>query len=253
MLIGNYSPLNKTPGSFYAGASISNTKGGYTRSSKMMNRFYGEGLIRGSAEKCSVPNGYRPPYSWVLAPKEGGMGSNTMIKGETDIAANLAGGRNIEASMGGSTAITDAALGLILSAVATIGGSTGLSADVIGKLEASATLAGSGNIAGALGALAGAVAQIGGSSAMSGSMTGKGNMSADLTPFTELSPQALAAAVWGALAAQFNESGTMGEKLNGAGSAGDPWTTDLDGYITEGTAGKVLKDKLATDDFLALK
>lgn len=33
----------------------------------------------------------------------------------------------------------------------------------------------------------------------------------------------------------------MGEKLNGAGSAGDPWTTDLTGYNTADTAGKIVK------------
>ena len=48
--------------------------------------------------------------------------------------------------------------------------------------------------------------------------------------------------VWNALAADYNVSGTMGQKLNGAGSAGDPWTTDLSGYNTANTAGKILKE-----------
>lgn len=45
----------------------------------------------------------------------------------------------------------------------------------------------------------------------------------------------------------------MGNKLNGAGSAGDPWTTDLSSYNTAGTAGKRLKDTLTTGKFIALK
>lgn len=63
----------------------------------------------------------------------------------------------------------------------------------------------------------------------------------------------IVAAVWSALASQYNESGTMGQKLNGAGSAGDPWTTDLSSYNTPGTAGKIQKDALTTGKFLGLK
>lgn len=63
----------------------------------------------------------------------------------------------------------------------------------------------------------------------------------------------IAQAVWGSVASQNNTSGTMGQKLNGAGSAGDPWTTDLSAYNTQGTAGKVLKDKLTKNQFLGLK
>jgi hypothetical protein len=51
----------------------------------------------------------------------------------------------------------------------------------------------------------------------------------------------LVAGVWNALASDFNTSGTMGQKLNGAGSAGDPWTTDLAAYNTDGTAGLLMK------------
>lgn len=120
-------------------------------------------------------------------------------------------------------------------------------------VEASATLAGSGNISGSLGALADAVATIGGTSSLSGDLRGVGHMTADILPYTDLSPQALAAAVWGSLAAQFNSSGTMGEKLNASGSSGDPWTADLSGYNTDGTAGKRMKETLTKIQFLALK
>lgn len=63
----------------------------------------------------------------------------------------------------------------------------------------------------------------------------------------------IAQAVWGSVASQNNTSGTMGQKLNGAGSAGDPWNTDLSSYNTAGTAGKKLKDSLTTGKFLGLK
>jgi hypothetical protein len=49
------------------------------------------------------------------------------------------------------------------------------------------------------------------------------------------------AAVWDALAADFNTALTMGAKVNAAGTAGDPWGADLSGYAP-GTAGALLVD-----------
>lgn len=46
------------------------------------------------------------------------------------------------------------------------------------------------------------------------------SMEGEWTPFTELSPEGLANAVWSSLAAQYNDAGTMGNKLNTASSGG---------------------------------
>lgn len=46
------------------------------------------------------------------------------------------------------------------------------------------------------------------------------SMAGEWTPFTELSPEGLANAVWSSLAAQYNDAGTMGNKLNTASSGG---------------------------------
>jgi hypothetical protein len=84
----------------------------------------------------------------------------------------------------------------------------------------------------------------------------KGNLDLEASIYvnqSEATVQQLVAGVWGALAADYDESGTMGEKLNAAGTAGDPWTTDLSSYETQGTAGKIMKDTLSEDNFLALK
>jgi hypothetical protein len=59
-----------------------------------------------------------------------------------------------------------------------------------------------------------------------------GELSADITGESTLSPQSLAAAVWKALASAYNAPGTMGEKLNDAGSASNPWTEVIDGTYT---------------------
>ncbi len=65
-----------------------------------------------------------------------------------------------------------------------------------------------------------------------------GHLAGDITPFTELSPESLASAVWNANAAQFNAVGSMGEKVNDAGSGSNPWTEVIEsGY----TAAQILR------------
>ncbi|NJL78434.1 MAG: hypothetical protein HC917_05525 [Richelia sp. SM2_1_7] len=52
----------------------------------------------------------------------------------------------------------------------------------------------------------------------------------------------IAQAVWKSNASSLNTSGTMGELLNGAGSAGNPWITTIEGSYT---AGDILKLMIA--------
>ena len=83
-------------------------------------------------------------------------------------------------------------------------------------------------------------------------------MAGNITPFTELSPQNLASAVWSALATANNEPGTMGEKLNDAGAAANPWTeviesgftaSDILKLIAAATAGKARDAETASVKF----
>lgn len=61
-----------------------------------------------------------------------------------------------------------------------------------------------------------------------------GVLAGDITPYTELSPQSLSDAVWSASAAAHDVAGSMGEKLNDAGSAANPWTEVIEsGYTAE--------------------
>lgn len=61
-----------------------------------------------------------------------------------------------------------------------------------------------------------------GSISLTGTSDLKGllSLSGEFTPFTELSPENLARSVWEALAADYNDAGTMGSKLNTASSGG---------------------------------
>jgi hypothetical protein len=50
----------------------------------------------------------------------------------------------------------------------------------------------------------------------------------------------VASAVLDATATDYNTAGTIGNKINSAASAGDPWTADLTGYATD-TAGAIIR------------
>lgn len=255
-LILNYSILLQNPLFTQAGLTVSDNPNAYNQTGMLRNQYYGECAIAGQTEQASYPEGYRPPYAWSLAPKDGALACTFGILGSGgfSINPNLAAGVNISADFSGVGGLTNASMGLIVSAVAALSGSGTLSASAIGALNASVDFVGSGNLTAALGALAGAVANMTGSGTLSAGIIATANISANITPFTELSPQNLAIAVWEALAESFNNPGTMGAKLNSAANAGDPWGTTLPGSYPVGTAGYILSKQLLTvSKFLGLK
>lgn len=219
MLLGNYSIHNANPGRTVGG----NVDPFSRRKAATMQGFYsGNHVVTSETDKSSWNNGYTPPYSWMLAPKAGGIASNTQVQTTSDIdAANLAAGKNLEAAMTGSGTITTAIIDLVVSMVASIAAS-GLITDaaLVGSLNMTADLAASGNVTGTLRALATLTASLTAAASMSPQMNATANMEADITPFTELSPENLAASVWNAAASAYNEAGTMGEKMNDAGTGG---------------------------------
>lgn len=52
----------------------------------------------------------------------------------------------------------------------------------------------------------------------------------------------IAQAIWQASSTQYNASGSMGEKLNNASSAGNPWSASPETNNGTGTMGKVIND-----------
>ena len=82
-----------------------------------------------------------------------------------------------------------------------------------------------------------------------GDMTGNvtGNLSGSVGSVTGLTIPTVAQiadGVWDEAIAGHLTGGTTGAALNGAGSAGDPWTTTLPGAYGAGTAGKIVGDNL---------
>lgn len=208
-----------------------------------MTFYLGDNNVASVTDRMSQPgSGYRPHYSLVIAPKEGGM--SMYSPGIGSLTAAQVAGLFGTADMAGVGTISNAAAGLIVEMLATIAGLGGLTASVIGQLQAAATLAGSGTLAGAQSALAGMVSVLTGTGLLSDAQQeALGQMTAEIfVNQSEATVNQIVYAVWNAIATEFNVSGTMGNKLNGAGSAGDPWSTDLTSYTTAGTAGKKLKE-----------
>jgi len=244
-LLGNYNVFLKCPVTFTGGDGTSGLTGlrsNWNVAGVSRNRFYGQNWLSGTADRFGVPSGYASPYAWTLPPHSGGMGCNVGLAGSGTLTANLAAGKNLEASILASGDITSATLALVVSMIATLNASGAITnANLVAYINMAATLAASGDLTGSLRAIGHLISEINATATLSPEMNATANMEATITSDTPLSPNSLAAAVWSALAADFNESGTMGQKLNGAGSAGDPWTTDLDSYTTPGTAGALMK------------
>lgn len=178
------------------------------------------------------------------------------INNEGIFSGDIVGGLSALCEITGlGTIVSDLTDGITrVNIVSAIDGASAINFDITGGKDAVCIVNGTGDLTSSLGALADMIMEIiSGGQLSDALLLAKANIGADITPFTELSPENLAKSVWNSIASQFNIAGTMGNKLNGAGSAGDPWTTDLDSYTTQGTAGKKLKDVLTTAKFLGLK
>lgn len=190
-------------------------------------------------KRDSFPTGTNPPYSLVMGDKGTLLVSSNTTNGDGEITAGMAMGRAIAADLSGSGTISAANLSLIIQlACSALNGTGALTVSMSGIVQMASTMAGTGQITSALNLLASVVCSMSGSGAITATLRGTASLEADITPFTTLSPENLAASVWNSLAASFNSVGTMGEKMNDAGSAANPWTEVIEsGY----TAAEILR------------
>lgn len=189
-------------------------------------------------EKDSFPTGTNPPYCYILGDKGALLSSSTTISGDGEMTAAMAMGRALASDLTGTGTISTANLSMIVQMAAALLGSCTVSASLKGSIQMAASLAGSGDLTASINIIAGVVAALTGSGTVSATLRGTASLEADITPFTELSPENIAASVWNSLAADFNAVGSMGEKVNDAGSAANPWTEVIEsGY----TAAEILR------------
>ena len=184
-LIGNGSILHKSPGRFLSGTA-GTLRSGFNKPGMLAGRF--ETMDRLSA---AIPGGHLSPSAWAMPRTAGGMGTVNEINGAADFAGSGALGVNGDAALSGSGTITTAMLALVVSAVAALSGSGGLTADIVGKLEAAAALSGSGDVTGAAGALASLVAALVGAGALSAVPRADAEMSANIRGYSDLTPEGI--------------------------------------------------------------
>lgn len=221
------------------GAYPSSLVANFARTAARRNITSGNGI---TDDTVGIPYGYRAPGAWMLPQKAGALSSHNVIAGAGAVAdLNLAGGLNAEAALSGAGDMSGTGA-LIVSLVAAISGSgTISSATAQAFLNLAATLAGAGDIDGALAALAHAAAELSGDGDAAATATALGTLAAAITVSGDLlTATNVGAAVWSATAASNNDAGTMGNKLNSAASAGDPWGTELPGGYPAGSAGYIV-------------
>ena len=212
-----------------------------------MNQSVGEGI---PSKLAGIPSGHLAPSAWVLPYKPGAMSSFTQcVVTVTPGTLNLAAGRNLSGSTTVTVTVDPAAGQLIVSASGSTSITFNLSAQLAGALSAVGSTAITVTVNNpTLGAIVDAVGATLVQITTSATPRATGNMVGNITPFTELSPQSLAAAVWNAIAAEYTESGTMGELMNTGASgltAAQVWA-----YVNRTLTSS---DALTLPEFLALK
>lgn len=167
----------------------------YYKNGTALQYFTGEHTIVEETEKDSFPTGTNPPYSYVLGCKGSLISSTTLIDGNGTIVSNLAQGINIESTINGSGSITSS-LSLITQIAANLAGQGLLTSDMVGIVQLAANLAGDGDITSALSLISNMIANLNGTGTISGALLlGIAHLEADITPYTDLSPESLANAI----------------------------------------------------------
>lgn len=251
MLLANHSLINQPLGRMHSGVTnqLMNFK-----VEVMSNRFFPEcSVCYDSIKRDSFPTGTQSPYSFIFGFKGALISSTTKLKGISTISGGFSMGKTMVCNISGMGGTT-AEMSITSRLIAEITCTSTITPNMAATLGLAASLAGIGDIESSLSMLIPLAAEMGGAGGILANLKGNLDISADIyVNESEATVRQLVEGVWGALASDYNSSGTMGEKLNAAGTAGDPWTADLSGYNTSGTAGKELKDKLSEDSFLALK
>jgi hypothetical protein len=227
-LIGNRTLLHRINGSNIGGILSADVR--------LVDNWH---IREGANQLASVPDGYKK--GWVLPQKNGGVSIFNDLDGRNNINLSIAAGRNVQGTVSGQGDIFQANLALVVGAIATLSQINNLSATVVGKLELASALSQSNNLSGALRAIAFSVSQITNQNTLVGDNGGtKAFVSAIFSSSSLLSPENLAQAVWNSIASQYQVNGTMGEKLNGAGSSGNPWSEIIEGTYTAAEVMRLL-------------
>lgn len=228
------------------GAICDSITQGWVQSGRMDNLSIGEGYGE-SGQVLSYPDDMNVPYAYHPAQFAGRMAAYSTIIGSGALSPDLRLTLQAIAALDGSGDVS-AFGGLIVQMIAALEGSGTISdADMQAFLLMVAAISGEGGASANISALAELAAQLLGDGEVTTSLTGTGAMSSNILAYGELTPEGIRDSVWNALASQYNAAGSMGEKLNDAGSASNPWTEVIETGLTAGEIMKILLAVAAGD------
>ena len=230
-LIGNRSVLHKSPGRFLngnaaTGGAIANLRSNGNKHGMSRNAFevfdataaqpYGYYGGRGAwvqPRKGGAVSGVNANYLTFGASGNGSMGRN--IDGAASLTFGLTGTGGLISSATGVASLSLGASGNLFASKAASGTAT-LSLGATGQIKAIGHITGAAPISFAAAWQPYAIGWLSGTTAEAG-----------------LTTTGIANAVWGAVAAANNDSGTMGQKLNSAASGGVDYGSMADAVRTE--------------------
>ena len=190
--------------------------GNYHRTAAIRNLTAGQGI---TDDKVGYPSGARHPVAWMMPQKAGALSSHNEAQGSSTATLSMASGINIAGQSDGiSTAL--ATLQLVVSMQGTAAGIATVTGNILAALGMSGSAAGVATNNASITALAWGVGTAAGTSTATLTSYATGRLYGEVTPFTELSPQGLADAVWSALLSQYPDAGTAGNALSLASSGG---------------------------------
>jgi hypothetical protein len=202
---------DRSPGVRIIGATASNNAYPYVAMANMTLSGTKRNLVAGEGwtdEQVGLPHGYRSGYTWLLPQKTGSLKSANEAQGTVTATFAIAGGKNATTTIEGVATLTVTGQ-LVVSGTATINGTATVTSNAFAALLAEATITGAATPTASITALGWGVTAINGAATVTATRYATGTLEAEITPFTELSPQSLASAVW----AQALEAGYTAEEM----------------------------------------
>ncbi len=241
MLICNYSYINQICGHNHSGI----TNPCQFIRPHTMRGYYGKAQTDDNIEQIkrdSFPTGTNIPYSIIMGDSGALLSATNQLEGVGSQVSGLSMGINILSSLTGSGTISAANLSLITQLAATLSGSGTITvASLVGITSLASSISSTGSLTAGLNVVAFMNSVLAGTSSVTAALRGTLSMEAHIyVNQSEETVQQIVDGVWNALAASYNATGTMGEKMNDAGSASNPWTEVLEGAYTAGEMLKLL-------------
>lgn len=204
----------------------------FAQTGRNRNLTAGEGI---TSELVGLPSGYRHPGAWMMPQKAGAIAARNTITGAGATSSAMQSGYNIAAALTGDGGVPNTvSIGLIVSIAAALTASGGISSAATQALASLvADLTGSGSVDATAAGLATLGAALEGSSFVTANNTALMSIAAAIKGYSDLTPEGIRDNVWGAIAANFIASGTMGAKLNSAASGGVDYPAMADAVRTE--------------------